>query len=162
MSRLLVPVCFFVGHEIIPVADEPGWYQSKCERCGLDTHYRYFRRIISIPYKIEHSLVWIANQMYKHRERSGEYYPHYRPINQQIKGIGTEHSCGAYGYESIVSLLDQYKGDGLPEPLLSSLISEEGWINLEDHPEEIQPMLDEISRGVTLLQTKQEQEELNK
>lgn len=161
MNKLLIPVCFVWGHVIVLVPDKPGWYKSDCGRCGLSTHYRWFRRTRSIPYKIEVSLVWAANQIAKARGIP-TYNPKYRPVDQQIKGLGTEHSCGAYSYEGIVSLLEQYKGDGLPEPLLSSLISEEGWINLEDRPEEIQPMLDEITKGVTLLQTKREQEELNK
>jgi hypothetical protein len=86
----------------------------------------------------------------------------YRRIEQQIPGIGTEHSCGCYSYEHIVSMLKQYEDDGLPEPKLSDLISEEGWINLEEHPEMIQPMLDDINKGVELLRTKEEQEELNR
>lgn len=160
MGKLLIPVCFIVGHNIIQVPDKPGWYKIDCGRCGLDTYRRWFNRTRSIPYKIEKSLVWLANRMAKREVPT--YWPKYRAIDQQIKGIGTKHSCGAYSYEGIVSLLKQYEGDGLPEPLLSSLISEEGWIDLDEHPEEIQPMLDDISRGVTLLQTKEEQEELNK
>lgn len=158
---MLRPVCFFTGHRIVPSPNKLGWFKSDCGRCGLDVHRTWFRRTRSVPYKIERGLVWLANWI-ADRRNVPTYSPKYRAIDQQLRGIGTEHSCGAYSYEGIVSLLKQYESDGLPEPLLSSLISEEGWINLEEHPEEIQPMIDEISKGVELLRTKKEQEELNR
>lgn len=157
----LRPVCFFAGHRIVPEDDKPSWFKIGCGRCGLDTHRAWFRRIRSLPWRLERSLVWLANQLARRNNYPGAYWPVYRHIDQKIEGIGTEHSCAAYSYEGIMSLLKQYEGDGLPEPTLRSLISEDGWINLEEHPEMIQPMLDDISKGVTLLQTEQEQEELN-
>jgi len=159
MGKLLVPICLFVGHD--NATDDPGRFLIKCRRCGKNTPYRWFNRIQSIPYKIERSFLWLANFMAKHRD-TPTYWPQYRAIDQQLKGIGTKHSCGAYSYEGIVGLLKQYEGDGLPEPLLSSLISEEGWYDLDEHPEMVQEVIDDISRGVTLLRTKEEQEELNK
>lgn len=163
MNKILSPVCFFIGHVEVPADDKPGWFKIACGRCGLETHRTWFRRTRSIPYKIERSFLWLANAMSEARDDwPGKYKPTYRAIDRQIKGIGTEHSCAAYSYEGIVSLLKQYEDDGLPEPKLSHLISEEGWINLEEHPEEIQPMLDELGKGVELLRTKQEQEELNR
>lgn len=155
------PICFFVGHQITPVPDKPDWFEKDCGRCGLDVHRTWFRRTRSVPYKIERGLVWLANWIANRRDLP-TYSPKYRAIDQQIKGIGTEHSCAAYSYEHIVSTIEQYKDDGLPVPTLEDFISEEGWINLEEHPEEIQPMLDQLSKGVELLRTKEEQEELNR
>ena len=152
--------CYFQGHDNL--TDKVGWFKITCRRCGYDSPYIIFRRIRNIPYKIEKSLLWGANTIAKYRGWSGQYNPVYRHIEQSLKGVGTEYSCGAYSYEFIQSLLKQYEEDGLPEPLLSTLISEDGWISLEEHPEEIQPMLDDISKGVALLQTKEEQEELNR
>ena len=161
-GRILAPICFVTGHINVP-ADKPGWFKIACGRCGLDVHRAWFRRTRSIPYKIERGFLWMANRMAKPRNSwKGAYFPVYRHIDQQIKGIGTEHSCGAYSYEGIMSLLKQYEDDGLPEPTLRSLVSEDGWINLEEHPEMIQPMLDDLNKGVELLRTKKEQEELNR
>jgi hypothetical protein len=158
--RIKKVYCYFFRHKIIPSSDREGWFKNDCGRCGLDIHRTWFRRTKSIPYKFERLFLWLANHMYSKRS-TPTYYPKYRAIDQQLKGVGGKHSCGAYSYEGIVSLLEQYKGDGLPEPLLSSLISEDGWIDLDEHPEEIQPMLDQLAKGVTLLQTKQEQDKLN-
>lgn len=162
-SKYLSPICFFLGHVEVPSKDKPGWFNIACGRCERDVHSVFFRRTRSIPYRIERGFLWVANRMAKSRNSyPGAYYPVYRHIDQQIPGIGTKHSCAAYSYEHIVSTIEQYKGDGLPVPTLDDFISEEGWIDLDEHPEMIQPMLDDISRGVTLLQTKEEQEELNR
>jgi hypothetical protein len=50
----------------------------------------------------------------------------------------------------------------LPDPLLKDLISEDGWIDLEEHPEMAQQVIDDLNRSVTLEATRREQEELNK
>lgn len=158
----LRPVCFLAGHKTVPAEGKPGWFKNDCGRCGLDVHRPWFRRIRSIPWRTERALVWLANQIARRNNYPGAYWPVYRHIDQQIIGIGTKHSCAAYSYEHLQSMIEQYKGDGLPVPTLEEFLSEDGWIDLEEHPEEIQPMLDEISKGVELLRTKQEQEELNR
>jgi hypothetical protein len=159
MSKLLVPVCVAMGHD--NSTEHPNRFLIRCRRCGRDTTVPYFRRLRSIPYRTERSLVWLANRIAKYRNPLS-HWPLYRAIDQHLPGIGTEHSCGAYSYEYIVSLIKQYKSDGLPEPLLKDLISEEGWINLEDNPEMAERVIDELSHVVTLEATKREQEELNK
>lgn len=157
------PVCFFMGHLEVPADDKPGWYKIDCGRCGLSTHRPWFPRTRSIPYKIETGLVSLANKMDRARDDyPGKYNPKYRAIEQQIEGIGGKHSCGAYSYEHLQSMIKQYKGDGLPVPTLEEFLSEDGWIDLEEHPDEIQPMLDQINKGVELLRTKEEQEGLNR
>ena len=160
MSKALTPVCFFFGHDSL--TDKSGTLLIRCRRCGRDTTIPYFRRTRNLPWNVARVLVWLANQIERLRSYPGSYFPVYRPINQQIKGIGTKHSCGCYSYEYIQSMLKQYEDDGLPEPLLSSLISEEGWIDLEEHPEMAQEVIDSLNKGVALEATKREQEELNK
>lgn len=162
-KRILLPICYFMGHIEVPAPDKPGWFLSRCGRCNKEIPYTWFRRIKGIPHEIAYNLVWLANQIDKLQNNYPGYnYPKYRAINQHIEGMGTKHSCGAYSYEHIMSLLKQYEDDGLPEPLLSTLISEDGWIDLEEHPEMAQEVIDSLNKGVTLLQTKEEQEELNR
>lgn len=153
-------VCYFAGHD--NATEKSGWSAIKCRRCGKDTPYEWFGRTRSIPWRMARGLVWLANRIEKTRSYPGAYWPVYRHIEQQIKGIGTKHSCAAYSYEHIQSTIKQYKGDGLPVPTLEDFISEEGWIDLEKHPEMAQMVVDDISKGVEFLRTKQEQEELNR
>lgn len=158
----LLPICFFIGHDIVPAEDKPGWFQINCGRCGLDTHRQFFRRTRNLPWTIAKDLVWFANRIEKTRSYPGAYFPVYRHIEQQIPGIGGKHSCAAYSYEHIQSLLKQYEQDGLPEPLLSTLISEEGWIDLEEHPEMADEVVNQLNKDLTLEATRREQEELNR
>jgi hypothetical protein len=160
MNKTLLPVCFFLGHD--NATEKPGTFLIKCRRCGVDTPYTYFRRVRSIPYRVETSLVRLANLVARRDYYPGAYWPKYRAIDQQIKGIGTKHSCASYSYEHIQSLLKQYEDDGLPEPLLKDLISEEGWIDLEEHPEMAEQVIEMLNKDLTLEATRREQEELNK
>jgi hypothetical protein len=127
LKRLLLPVCWVVGHVHLEDESKPGWFAIKCDRCGRDRFNPYPWQIVRgrIPYMF----LWLAN---KTATNSPSHKPQFRAIDQSLKGIGTEHSCGAYSYEHIKSYIDQRKGDGLPPPLLSDLISEDGWISVED------------------------------
>lgn len=138
-NRLLLPICLAIGHVEVPSEDKPGWFKNECGRCGRLHFKPYFWQVwrARIPY----IFLWVAN---KTSVNSPTYKPQFRAIDQHIDGIGGKHSCGAYSYEHIISFIDQYKNDGLPEPLLKDLISEDGWIEIgDDNADEIVSMINE-------------------
>lgn len=158
MKILLRPICWFNGHDNL--TDQSNSFLIICRRCGKDTTIPYFIWFRRLPWCIAKILVSIANHLVKNSTPT--VYPIFRPVDQKIDGIGTEHSCGAYSYEHIQSLIKQYADDGLDPPLLERLVSEEGWINLEEHPEMVAEVLDSLNRGATLAATREEQEQLNR
>lgn len=157
-NKLLKPICFFADHD--DALEKPNEHLIKCRRCGTDTTVPFFKRIKRLPWRTALALVWLANKIAEGRHPTHD--PVFRPVDHYMPGIGTEHSCGAYSYEHIASLIKQYKDDGLPEPLLKDLISEDGWVNLEDNPELARQVIDDLSREATLESTRREQEELNR
>lgn len=126
MNTLLLPICCLIGHDRPESEDKPGWFSIDCQRCGRAFGKPYWWQILRA--RIPYIFLWLANMF----DDTPTHNPRFRAIDQKIKGIGTEHSCAAYSYEEIVSLLKQYEDDGLPPPLLKDLISEDGWVSIED------------------------------
>lgn len=152
MSILLLPYCWIVGHDRSEAEDKPGWFAIDCKTCGRPFNKPYFWQVIR--HRIPYFFLWLANATFSNRVPG--YKPNFRAIDQIIPGIGTEHACAAYSYEHIAGLIDQYKNDGLPEPLLKDLISEDGWVTIgEDNAEE---MLDLINKSFENESNKQERE----
>src|SRR3954467_4968004 len=97
-SHLKDPICWMLGHVEVPSEEKLGWYSIYCGRCGRNVHKAYWWQLVR--YSIPYAFLWLAN---KTAINSPTYTPQFRAIDQQVKGIGTEHSCAAYSYEGIVS-----------------------------------------------------------
>ena len=124
--------------------------------------------------KLAYFLVEVANQLVRPlpKEYSYNYWPKFRPIDQDIKRRGSykghEFACGAYSYEHLVSLTEQDgpKGFGATATV-AWLIGDEGWEDIADLKNEdgtsmsAQEAADMISKDLTLEATRQEQKELN-
>lgn len=110
-------------------------------------------------YKIAERLVGLANALVWSHNSPG-YNPKFRPIDTSMPGIGTKHSCSAYSYEGLKSLVEQDGPDGFgATATVAWLLSEDGWEDIT--PENAERITAEINRSFTLEATKQEQERLN-
>ena len=92
-------------------------------------------QIYSWPYSFVVSLAstgstnFIDNPLAKDFPTHPGYYPRFRAIDtKHLNNLGTEHTCDAYSYEGLKSLVDQ--GDG--DETIARFISEEGWVNITD------------------------------
>lgn len=140
MKALFLPACWLIGHDRPESEDKPGWFAIDCMRCGRPFNKPYPWQVVR--YKIPYMFLWLANKTAG--DNVPTYYPRFRAIDQHLPGIGGKYSCGAYSYEGIASLIKQYADDGLPEPLLKDLISDEGWTEItEDNADEMLAAINE-------------------
>ena len=126
-------------------------------------------------HKLAYILVEWANQLVRppKRELKYNYWPKFRPIDQEIKYRGSyqpdhEFTCGAYSYEHLKSYSEQDGEYGASaKTTVKSFISADGWQKLSDlkhedgTPYTAQETADMISKDLTLEATRQEQKELN-
>lgn len=124
------PACWLTGHDR-PI-NEKGWQAIYCGVCGQSQHHmtllNWWRRGI---FHFQLFLVNLANSL-ETDDSPATKTPFRRVDTKLLKDLGTKHSCDAYSYEGIISMLKQYEDDGLPEPKLSRLVSEDGWVDIND------------------------------
>lgn len=130
------PLCWVQGHTH-PV-NERGWTAIYCQVCGKDSDgpllIRWFLRSKN---KLQWALVWLANRLESRRSTPTHWPPFRRVDGKDLDNLGTKHSCDAYSYEHIKSMIDQ--GD---DQLLSRFISEEGWVDItKDNADEMADLI---------------------
>lgn len=131
------PVCWVQGHDRPEDEDGKGGY-IYCFRCGMHFASRPLRDFLSrTRYRAASATLRLANFIDNPRGRdfptNPGHYPRFRPIDTKtLMHLGTKHSCDAYSYEGLKSLVEQYKNDGLPDVTVAHLISEDGWIEIND------------------------------
>ncbi len=121
----LRPLCWVQGHTR-PI-NTKGWTAIYCQVCGRGSEgfllTRWFWRGRN---KLQWGLVWLANRL--ETDKGLTNWPPFRRVDgKHLNNLGTKHSCDAYSYEHIKSLIDQ--GD---DQLLSRFISEDGWVDITD------------------------------
>lgn len=136
-------ICWVLGHLDIPSEDKPGWSSIYCGRCGKEIFKPYpWQKIYEkIRWSIPRAFLYLANKTYPRGRLI--HYPAYRAVDQHLDGVGGEHSCGAYSYEYLESLVEQDGPDGFgATATIAWLIGEDGWINInEDNAEEVVAMI---------------------
>lgn len=91
-------------------------------------------------YRLAYKLVWLANRLVRPPEEqwSYNYWPKFRPIDQEIKPQGSyqpdhKYTCGAYSWEGLKSYSEQDGSDGASaKTTVKSFISADGWQDLSD------------------------------
>ena len=125
--------------------------------------------------KLAYYLVEVANQLVRppKRELKYNYWPKFRPIDEEIKKRGSYHpdhkyTVGAYSWEHLKSGVEQDGPNGYgAKETVKQLLSADGWVSLSDlkhddgTPYTAQESADMISKELTLEATRQEQKELN-
>lgn len=128
-----LPFCWLQGHD--RRTNDRGWYEIYCRSCGQSVHHI---TIVGLGqrgrYKLSRALLWLANII--HGSDVPTSWPPYRAVDSKtLMDLGTEHSCDAYSYEHLKSLVEQDGPDGFgATATIAWLISEEGWkrVGLED------------------------------
>ena len=129
MSRLLLPLCWIVGHDNATDDDPLKQYGALivCRRCNRDTTKGHWWS--KVPYQVARKLVDIANWLYELNGMSPSHSPHFRGVDgKHLDNLGTKHSCDAYSYEHLQSMMKQ-EGAGYT---LGQLFDESGWIEIND------------------------------
>jgi len=149
------PLCVIQGHD--RRTNDKGWHEIYCRTCGQSLHHMTIKGLYRrFMYRVSRGFLWLANWAYGNDGPT--ISPHYRGVDSKtLMNLGTEHSCDAYSYEHIKSLIEQDGPDGFGATApLSWLISEEGWqrVGLED--------IDMINESLEQEANKQEREKTMK
>lgn len=90
--------------------------------------------ILRVKHRMAKLLVRAANTLVNNMDTPSPK-PYYRPVDTHMPGIGHQHSCGAYSYEFLESLVEQDGPDGFgATATIKWLLSDEGWVSLENMP----------------------------
>lgn len=135
------PLCWVQGHNR-PVNDK-GWTAIYCQLCGKSSGARTLRGYGYLAiYKTQLGLIWLANHL--ERDRLTNWPPYRRVDGKHLMNLGTKHSCDAYSYEHLKSLVEQDGPDGYGATMtVKQLLSEDGWVELtSDNAEEMHQLIE--------------------
>jgi hypothetical protein len=81
---------------------------------------------MNIRYRFQNWLVDLANALEGRGSTPTPYPPFRRVDSKRLENLGTKHSCDAYSYEHLQSLMKQ---EG-PDYTLGQLFDESGWVEI--------------------------------